>query len=277
MPHQVEANAVLYLDTLKKLLTASLYDESAWLVLEETKTAFSPYGWLRNMAIKILGNRSLMIVKKQRFDAMARLQGEDWPMFGFTMVGLKRLDNIQSCIEDVLSNDVPGDFVECGVWRGGSSIFARAVFKAHGAKDRRVWLANSFEGMPKLTSQQDLVDPDLSDREYITVSLDQVKENFRKFDLLDDDVRFIKGWFVDALPKAPIDRIGILRLDGDYYSSTMDALTNLYDKVSSGGYVIIDDYNNFQGCKNAVSEFRHERKIDAPLIPIDRQSVYWKR
>jgi O-methyltransferase len=272
------ANA-LYLDLLKKLLTATPYEQSAWRLLEPVPASGARRfrNWLRNAAIKTLRQRSLLLVKWQSFDALARSRGEDWPMIGFTMVGLKRLENIQSCLEDVLSNGVPGDFLECGVWRGGSSIFARGVLKAHGVTDRKVWLADSFEGMPKITSAQDSVDRDFSEETYLAVSLDQVKENFRKLDLLDDRVDFIKGWFADSLPNAPVDRLAVLRLDGDHYSSTMDALTNLYDKVSVGGYIIIDDYNAFVGCKNAVTEFLAARNIDARIKEIDRIGVYWRK
>ena len=155
-------------------------------------------------------------------------------MVGYTMVGLRRLDNLQACIEQVLARNIPGDFIECGVWRGGASIFARAVFKFHGVDDRKVWLANSFEGMP-VPTKDDLGDPDLSGVSYLSIPLEQVKANFQRFRLLDNQVRFIKGWFSDTLPTAPIEKVCILRLDGDHYSSTMDALGALYDKVSPGG------------------------------------------
>ncbi len=177
---QLDRGTALYLDMLKRLLTASVYEESAWQLLEPARTASSPRDWLRNTVIMALRRHSLLLIKEQPYDAIVRSQGEDQPMFGFTMVGLKRLDNIQVCIESVLANGVPGDFVECGVWRGGSSILARAVFKAYGITNRTVWLADSFEGMPKLTTPADLVDPDLSGRSYLRVSLDQVKKNFSR-------------------------------------------------------------------------------------------------
>lgn len=274
---QLDLGMTLYLATLKQLLTASPYNESAWLVLEPEKDVSTLRSNLRNLLIKALRRRCLLLVKKRPFDFLARANGEDWPMIGFTMVGRKRLDNIQTCIESVLTNEVPGDFVECGVWRGGSSIFARAIYKAYGVRDRRVWLADSFSGMPRITAAPDLVDPDLSAREYLTVSLEEVRENFKKFDLLDDQVQFLEGWFSDILPSAPIEGISVLRLDADHYSSTMDALINLYDKVSLGGYIIIDDYNGFQGCRNAVCEFLAKRQIEAKLVPIDRLSVFWQR
>jgi hypothetical protein len=273
---ELDSGTAMYLDVLRRLLTASLYEESAWRLLEPKRGASGLRDRVRNAIITALRRYGLLLVKYQRFDPDARSQGEDQPMFGLTMVGTKRLENIQTCLESVLADKVPGDFIECGVWRGGSSIYARAVLKAYGVTDRSVWLADSFEGMPKLTLAEDLVDPDLSSRAYMSVSLEQVKENFRKLDLLDDKVKFLKGWFADTLPNAAVDKIAVLRLDSDHYSSTMDTLNNLYDKVSVGGYVIVDDYN-WEGCRNAISEFRAKHKIKAELIPIDRVSVYWRR
>jgi hypothetical protein len=103
-----------------------------------------------------------------------------------------------------------------------------------------------------------------------------VKGNFAKFDLLDERVQFVKGWFCDTLPLAPIEQIAVLRMDGDLYASTRDVLINLYDKVSPGGYVIIDDYGSWSGCRQAVDEFRAERGISDPLVPIDTDSMYWR-
>jgi O-methyltransferase len=264
-----------YLDLLKKTLTGSVYDESAWRVLEPGKFR-GVYGWLRTAVIKTLGKRSLLLVKELPYDHVQRERGIDWPMVGFTMVGHLRLDNIRTCIERVIFDKIPGDFVECGVWRGGASIFAKAVFKAYGVTDRKVWLADSFAGMPVPEIQADKVDPDLSTLRYLAVSREVVEDNFRRFDLFDDSVRFVKGWFSESLPNAPIHQIAILRLDGDHYSSTMDALNSLHSKLSKGGFVIIDDYFTWAGCKAAVTEFRAAHLIKSELIRIDDAAVYWR-
>jgi O-methyltransferase len=220
----------------------------------------------------------MQLVKQIPFNLSKRDDGEDWPMFGYTMIGTKRLSNIQSCICDILKNNVDGDYVECGVWRGGASIFARAALDEYGGSNRTVWLADSFEGMPARTADDmSDPDPDLTDNSYLAVSLEQVKANFARFDLLGDRVRFIKGWFSDTLPTAPIGKIAILRLDGDYYSSTMDALNALYDKVTNGGYIIIDDYNAFKSCKTAITEFCNKRQIHPALQEIDNLAVFWKK
>jgi O-methyltransferase len=95
--------------------------------------------------------------------------------------------------------------------------------------------------------------------------------------LLDEQVRFLEGWFRDTLPAAPIKRLAVLRLDGDLYESTIQALESLYDRLSTGGYVIIDDYGNVAGCRQAVHDFRARRGINEPIRPIDWAGVYWRR
>ena len=90
----------------------------------------------------------------------------------------------------------------------------------------------------------------------LMVGADQVRANFDRYGLLDDQVRFLEGWFADTLPMAPIEQLAILRLDGDLYESTMDALVPLYEKVSPGGFVIVDDYGAWEPCRKAVDDFR---------------------
>jgi O-methyltransferase len=123
----------------------------------------------------------------------------------------------------------------------------------------------------------DKADPALAGNSYLAVSLEQVRENFRRFGLLDERVEFIKGWFSETLPTAPVERISVLRLDGDYYSSTIDALKGLYDKLSPGGFVIVDDYNAFRSCKQAIVDFREEKKIKTEIVSIDKLGIYFRK
>jgi hypothetical protein len=150
----------------------------------------------------------------------------------------------------------------------------RAVLRIYGVTDRVVWAADSFEGMPVPENESD--GWDLSDVEELQISIEEVKRNFARFGLLDDQVAFLKGWFKDTLPAAPIKRLAILRMDGDLYNSTMDSLANLYDKVSTGGYVIVDDYKHWPGCRRAVHDFLHGRHLNPEILDIDDQSVYWR-
>jgi O-methyltransferase len=265
-----------YLSLLKVTLTASVYPESAWLLLRPSEATGRRRSPIKDAILRAFAARGLAVVKVRRFDAAAREEGIDWPMIGYSMVGLKRLDNIEYCLKTVQNENIDGDFVECGVWRGGASIFAKAMLDTIGEHDRKVWLADSFEGMP-VQRKEDEVDPALAGRSYIAVSLDTVQENFRRFGVLDDRVKFVKGWFADTLPTAPIQRIAVLRLDGDYYSSTMDALTHLYDKVSHRGFIIIDDYFSFQSCRQAIHDYCKEKSIDPEIVPIDKSAVYFRK
>ena len=195
-----------------------------------------------------------------------------------TMIGRKRLDNLQQCMETVISENIAGDFIETGIWRGGACIFMRGVLAAHNVSDRTVWAADSFEGVPPPTWQQD-AGFDISRDQFpvLAVPMETVQALFRRYALLDDQVKFLKGWFKDSLPMAPIRKLAVLRLDGDLYESTMTALVPLFDKVAQGGFVIVDDYGSCPPCKQAIDDFRAERGITDALQVIDRQSVYWRK
>jgi hypothetical protein len=280
----------LYLDSMKKCLSASIYEQNDWFVIGSfVPKPKSPLAWLKAwlkaIVVKAAWVRGILLVKPN---------GAIWGLLNYTMIGRVRLDNIQTLIEDIIRNNIKGDLIETGVWRGGATIFMRAVLKAHGVSDRIVWVADSFEGFPSIKEGDaayrkdalDCVSPGgnpierLNDggpmKLALSVSLDQVKQNFERFDLLDDQVRFLKGWFCDTLPTAPIERLSVLRLDGDLYQSTMDALKALYHKVSVGGYVIIDDYNSWPHCKQAVDDFRNEHCISEEIIEIGEGAIFWK-
>jgi O-methyltransferase len=155
----------------------------------------------------------------------------------------------------------------------------RAVLKAHGVTDRRVWLADSFQGLPPPDPErypQDVGDP-LHTMKELAVSLEQVKANFSRYGLLDDRVCFLPGWFRDTLPAAPVERLAVVRLDGDMYESTMDGLVNLYPKLSVGGYVIVDDYGYYASCRQAVHDFRAAHGIRDEIRQVDWTGVYWRR
>jgi hypothetical protein len=217
-------------------------------------------------------------LKPKRFNKEIRESGKDWPTLAHTMIGGKRLRNLQYCIESVLNDDVQGDMIETGVWRGGASIFMRGILKAYGVTDRSIWVADSFAGLPPPN-----VDKHPGDRgsllhhfRYLAVSETEVRANFAKYELLDQQVHFLKGWFRDSLPSAPIEKLAILRMDGDLYESTMDSLTSLYPKLSQGGYVIVDDYF-LKPCAKAVADYRQAHGIDDAVIDIDGVGAYWRR
>jgi O-methyltransferase len=203
----------------------------------------------------------------------------NWGPNRITMVPWSGIQNTHDAIKDTVNKNIEGDFVETGAWRGGMCIIAKSIYNDLKV-DKKVFVVDSFEGLPKPDTKK--YPDDKNDTHYLDenmkVSLESVKENFRKFNCLDDKVVFIKGWFKDTLPNASIAKISILRLDGDMYESTIDVLENLYHKLSIGGYCIIDDYHH-PACKAAVKDFRAQNHITELIIKVDSDPLnevhYW--
>lgn len=265
----------LYLQLMKQCLTRMLWRE------KYRPMAATQSGWRRFVlnplqSLARQAHMELVHVEPDRIDA--RQEGRDWPLEAETMVGLKRLDNLQHCVTSVIRNGVPGDCIETGVWRGGSSIFMRAILKAYGDTSRTVWLADSFRGLPPPDPARYPVDEGDTLWKYseLAIPMEQVKANFSRYGLLDDQVAFLPGWFRDTLPTAPIERLAVLRLDGDLYESTMEALVALYPKVSAGGFVIVDDYG-LPTCRAAIEDFRQAQGITDPIQLIDWTGAFWQR
>lgn len=243
---------ILYLDLLKKTLSFTLWKEPLVSITVFNSSRSIIKQILIKIVSKILAIKNLQIVYNKKISENERVEGKIWPCYADTMIGLKRLNNLQYCIETVIKDDIKGDLIETGVWRGGGCIFMRGVLAAYGIEDRRVFVADSFEGL--LKPDVDKYPNDKGDKlhavEYLSVSEEEVKKNFLRYNLLDKQVVFLKGWFKDTLPDAPIEKLSVLRLDGDMYESTIDALNNLYPKLSQGGFCIIDDYA-LKGCKKS--------------------------
>jgi O-methyltransferase len=208
----------------------------------------------------------------------ARLDGKDWPERGFTMIGMRRLENLQFCVESILAEGISGDLLEAGVWKGGAAILMKAMLKERGVLDRRVWIADSFEGLPPPNPKYPLdahdthhLMPELAVPRYV------VEENFRKFGLLDENVIFIEGWFSETLDSCGAENLALLRLDGDMYESTLTTLNALYDRVQRGGYVIVDDYGYITSCRQAVHDFLELRQLQPKIKKIDWTGVYWRK
>lgn len=227
---------------------------------------------------RLLKTRNFAISKRKFVIKEKRLNGYDWPANACTMIGLNRLNNIEYCINSIHNDNIEGDLIEAGVWRGGATILMRAVLKDLNITNKKVWVADSFKGLPKPDIQNYKADKGnkLNTLKILNVNLEEVKRNFEKYDLLDEQVIFLEGWFKDTLHKAPIEKLALIRLDADMYESTFQALENLYPKLSMGGYVIIDDYNAFPNCKQAVDDFRKKHSINNSIIEIDREAIYWR-
>ena len=250
--------AQLYLDLLKRTLTR-LATEDESLVPEQPPPRSA-----------------------QPLDVERRLAGLDWPVHAETMIGLRRLDQLQAAVETVLREDIPGDLLEAGVWRGGAGILMCAALAAYGDRSRTVWLADSFAGLPPPDPDAYPADAEIdmspaAGYPELAVPLDEVRSNFERYGLLDERVRFLKGFFRETLPSAPVEQLALLRLDGDLYESTWVALDALYPKLSSGGFVIVDDYGAMEPCRRAVEDFLTAGAIRAPLQTIDWTGAYWRK
>lgn len=218
------------------------------------------------------------------------------PADAHTMIGLPMLANLQFCLEDALLRQVPGHVLETGVWRGGASIFARGLLREYGVSDRTVYAADSFAGLPPPAAAYPVDKVDLSYTQAgLAVSLKEVRANFGKYGLLDGQVVFVKGFFEATMPALAArwgsgegggeggaggsvhdGKLAVLRMDGDMYGSTWVVLQHMYERVSAGGFVIIDDYC-LRTCRMAVLDFRERFNITAPIWKADWCGVYWQK
>jgi hypothetical protein len=267
-PRNIPTVAELYLELMKTVLTR-------YELGDTYKPLIEPQSRVGKIITPLLGH--VPIYRRIPFDPISRENGWDTPENAETMIGLKRLDNLQYCIEQVISQSVPGDLIECGAWRGGACIFMRAVLKTYGDAGRKVWVADSFEGLPKPDKDKRREDAQLWQGGEMAVTLSQVKRNFDRFGLLDDQVCFLKGFFIDTLPDAPIKQLAVLRLDCDMYDSVTQSLEYLYDKVAIGGFVIIDDYGALPPARSAVDDYRKAHGIEDKVLKIDWTGVYWQK
>lgn len=242
-----------YLDLMEKTLSNEIYGESH---VEMKLNAF-----LQRLRHPILTKRGALT----------------WPGKAHTMIGAARLRNVRTLTEQTIRDGIPGDYIETGVWRGGACIMMKAVLTAYGVSDRRIFCADSFLGLPPPDPKYPADKRDrLHKFDELAIAVETVKANFAAYDLLDDRVMFVKGFFKDTLPKLDAT-FSLIRLDGDMYESTMDALTNLYDRLSPGGFAIIDDYGALKACRTAVHDFLDARGLKVDIHPIDVSGVWWRK
>jgi len=282
-PARKDEATALYLDLLKGCLTRDLFPEQE--VIDITWWREGDFYDTPEAVWEVLRPHGWRLVRRpdRRTD---QRHGLAFPLHAETMVGRDRLDNVQSIVETVLDEAIGGDIVETGVWRGGTVIFMRALLKAYGVLDRTVWVCDSFQGLPepdptRYPHDETMQIDDAGTRSMfdglLSVPADTVRANFARYGLLDDQVRFLEGWFSDTLPDAPIEQIAVLRLDGDLYESTMDALVNLEPRVAPGGFVVVDDYGSIGACQQAVTDYREQHGIDDEIHIVDWTGAYWRK
>lgn len=271
MKEQVAAE--LYIDLMKRIVCNTIYRDQDLDVS----------GVDKDRAIEVAdGGRTDLRKAGARvvdFDPEGRTEGRHWPSKAHTMIGTKRIDNLIECTRRVLDEGIPGDFLEAGVWRGGACILMRAVLAAHGDTSRCVWAADSFEGLPEPGDRRYPEDHPLWGVhmwEQMAVPLEEVRENFRRYGLLDEQVKFLKGSFSETLPTAEVEELAVLRSDGDLYESTMETLVSLYPKLSPGGFVIVDDYA-LEVSRKAVHDFREKFNVSEPISKIDWTGIFWRK
>jgi O-methyltransferase len=198
-----------------------------------------------------------------------RAAGMDWPLHGLTMVGLRRLEDLQACVERVVADGVPGDVIEAGSWRGGASLLIRATLDAYG-DGRELVVADSFAGFPAGDGDASVA------HDFLVAPLDGVREAFARFGLT-ERVTFVPGFFEETMPGLAGRSWSLIRLDADTYEPTRLALRALYPGLAVGGHLLIDDYGSFEGCRRAVDEFRAEHGITEPLEQVDFTCWRWQR
>lgn len=214
----------------------------------------------------------------QVYDDENRATGKDWPRTAHSMAGRARLNNLRDLVQQAIDERVPGHFIETGVWRGGCCILMKGVLAANGVTDRRVYVADSFAGLPPAdpTKYKDAADDSFHTFKELAIPRSVVQHNSQRYGLLDDNVVFVEGFFQDTLPNLDAGPFAVIRLDGDMYGSTIVALENLYPKLSPGGFVVVDDYA-LPACREAVTDYRSAQGIDAKIEEIDWTGVWWRK
>jgi O-methyltransferase len=262
----VDALRNRYLDLLKRALTHTLY----WP---------PDLAWSKGPPVPEFVEAVRDAIRRGEIDVLqTRIEGRDWPAYAQTMIGMYRLDNLQHAVETTIAEGVLGDLIEAGAWRGGATILMRGVLAAYEVHDRTVFVADSFRGLPPPSVERYPADAGDAHHNHtqLAVTRADVERNFSMYGLLDDQVTFLEGWFSETLPTVRDRTWAVIRIDGDMYESTMDALVHLYPGLSVGGYCIIDDFC-YERCRQAVDAYRSANGVDEPIEQIDWTGVYWRR
>lgn len=257
---------------LEKTLPESVFDTLYIVIFTVYKEIVRwLYLLIRYVNYRITGDKNQWVMVKNIFHIMPH-----------SLVGVGGLEVTYKAVNDVCKRDILGDIVELGVARGGcAALMAKVIFdeELNEKMQRKLWLFDSYEGLPEPTDMD--FNPEFGDGtgEHIRPlpkgsclgQLDEVKSlMFDKNDFPKDKIIFVKGWFNETVPviKKDIQQIAVLRIDGDWYESTKCCLENLYDKVTSGGCIIVDDYQSCYGCRRAVDEFIRNMELN-PEIKFD--------
>lgn len=198
----------------------------------------------------------------------------------FTMTSPERIFALREGIKHIVRHQIPGEIVECGVWKGGSMMAAAMTLQELGATNRDLYLFDTFEGMPAPGEEDVTLDNEpaeellsKSDKESSAIwaysTLEEVKRNLLSTEYPESRLFFIKGRVEETIPESAPCQIALLRLDTDWYESTYHELVHLYPRLSSGGVLIIDDYGHWKGARKAVDQYAEENNLRLLLSRID--------
>jgi O-methyltransferase len=218
--------------------------------------------------------RNTSLTQPKSFRESFRMIRMVYSVRGYTAVFVPRLVALYKLSEEVNRLSLPGDFVECGVYNGGSAAIMASFCEKTKLK-RNIWLFDSFEGLPKPTEVDGHEAPAYEG--WCHGDLAKVKRVFQIMGIPQDRVRVMKGWFQDTFPTVEIPQIAILHIDADWYESVKLCLEKFYDCVQPGGYIVLDDYGDWLGCKIATDEFIKARALDVRLVQVDYTGFYFQK
>ncbi len=208
-----------------------------------------------------------------------RIAGSDWPQHGLSMAGPVRLRELRACLEAVVAENVPGDVIEAGCWRGGAGILMRATLDTLDATDRTLVVADSFNGYPLPLRERFPQDRDLEERsmlDYFAVPQADVEGNFQRFGL-SAGVEFVPGFFDETLRRLADRTFALVHVDAGSYEGTAFALDALYPALAPGGLIVVGEYRSNEQVRLAVDEFRAEHGISEPLEGGGESAARWRR
>lgn len=262
-----------HLNLLKKFITRYEFDENFPNITSIPKNSRK---WKIASIINMMFSKKFQIVKTaEPANLESRFLGRDWPITAESMIGMSRMNQLHDALDHVRINKVAGDIVETGIWRGGAVIFISAYLTVYEMSDRMIYGCDSFEGLPVPAEKypEDRGDTH-STIDLLAVSKEEVENNFTKYNLSTSNIKLVKGWFEDSLPNLQVEKIAILRLDGDMYSSTIVALNSLFPKVSKGGIVIVDDFS-LHGARKALYDYFELNNLSYEVTDIDGTGAYF--
>jgi len=189
---------------------------------------------------------------------------------GYSITGLQVLEKLYALAQDVVARNVPGDFVECGVWKGGSAAAVACAFRH---TDRRAWLFDSFEGMSKPKPVDGAFAAQYADA--LVGSEEKAREAMQIVRFPEGKCIIRKGWFSDTFTEPLPQKVSLLHIDADWYDNVTLSLNTFYDRVAAGGIIILDDFGHWEGCREAFYDFVQQRGIKPVLERFGHTQAFW--